>query len=100
MRGWETVGEAGQLESAAWNNYKTSLLDQAVNDLGINRVRLEIKSGVENPTDYFTQWRNGQIDENNPGGGAAPGIGGVGGGTSGGDGGAGEIGLAVEQQCE
>ena len=63
MRGWEASGEAAQLYSPAWNNYKTSLLDQAVNDLGINRVRLEIKSGVENPTDYFTQWRTGQITE-------------------------------------
>lgn len=63
MKGWEATDQAGQLYSAAWNNYKNSLLDQAVNDLGLNRIRLEIKSGVENPTDYFTQWRNGQITE-------------------------------------
>jgi hypothetical protein len=63
MRGWEATGEAAQLYSPAWNNYKNSLLDQAVNDLGLNRVRLEIKSGIENPTDYFAQWRAGQITE-------------------------------------
>lgn len=60
---WEAVAEAGQFYSPAWRNYKNSVLDQAVNDLGINRVRLEIKSGAENPTDYFTQWRAGQITE-------------------------------------
>ena len=63
MRGWEAVGEAAQLFSPAWNNYKNPLLDQAVNDLGLNRVRLEIKSGIENPVDYFTQWQSGQINE-------------------------------------
>ncbi len=63
MGGWEAASEAGQLYSPAWNNYKNSLLDQAVNDLGINRIRLEIKSGVENPVDYFAQWRAGQITE-------------------------------------
>ena len=63
MRGWEATGEAAQLFSPAWNNYKNALLDQAVNDLGLNRVRLEIKSGIENPVDYFTQWQSGQLTE-------------------------------------
>jgi hypothetical protein len=63
MGGWEATAEGGQFYSPAWNNYKNSLLDQAVNDLGINRVRLEIKSGIENPVDYFAQWQAGQITE-------------------------------------
>jgi hypothetical protein len=63
MVGWEAVAEAGQFYSPAWNNYKNALLDTAVNDLGINRLRVEIKSGVENPVDYFAQWRVGQITE-------------------------------------
>lgn len=63
MKGWEATAQAAELFSAAWPNYKNSLLSQAVNDLGINRVRLEVKSGIENPVDYFTQWRNGQITE-------------------------------------
>lgn len=61
MKGWEAVAQAGQLDSPAWNNYKNALLDSAVNDLGLNRIRLEIISGSENPTDYFAQWRAGQI---------------------------------------
>lgn len=63
MRGWEATDQAGQLFSPAWNNYKDALFDQAVNDLGINRIRLEITSGIENPVDYFAQWRAGQITE-------------------------------------
>lgn len=63
IQGWEATDQAGQLYSPAWNNYKNALLDLAVNDLGINRVRLEITSGSENPVDYFAQWRAGQITE-------------------------------------
>ncbi len=63
MRGWEAVDQAGQLFTPAWNNYKDVLLDEAVNDLGINRIRLEIMSGSENPTDYFAQWQAGQLTE-------------------------------------
>lgn len=63
MRGWEATDQAAQLYSPAWNNYKNQLFDLAVNDLGINRIRLEIKSGTENPVDYFAQWRAGQITE-------------------------------------
>ena len=63
MRGWEATDQAAQLYSPAWNNYKNQLLDLAVADLGLNRVRLEITSGTENPVDYFAQWRAGQITE-------------------------------------
>ncbi|MEZ5422176.1 MAG: Ig-like domain-containing protein [Pyrinomonadaceae bacterium] len=63
MRGWEATDQAAQLYSPAWNNYKNALFDMAVNDLGINRIRLEIKSGTENPVDYFSQWQAGQITE-------------------------------------
>lgn len=63
MGGWEATDQAAQLYSPAWNNYKNALFDMAVNDLGINRIRLEIKSGSENPTDYFAQWQAGQITE-------------------------------------
>lgn len=64
MGGWEATAETGRLYSAAWNNYKNALFDQAVNDLGINRLRVEITSGAENPVDYYAQWRAGQITEN------------------------------------
>jgi hypothetical protein len=63
MTGWEATSQAGQFDSPAWNSYKNALLDQAVGDLGLNRIRLEIKSGNENPVDYFAQWRAGQITE-------------------------------------
>jgi hypothetical protein len=40
---------------------RTSILDRAVTELGLNRVRLEIKSGAENPVDYVAQFYAGSI---------------------------------------
>ena len=44
--------------------YKDTLFDLAVNDLGLNRLRLEIMTGSENPVDYWSQWYNAQITYN------------------------------------
>ncbi|MFN0109132.1 MAG: hypothetical protein ACKVZH_09805 [Blastocatellia bacterium] len=70
--GWEAVMQAGQfLETnavtnksninPAFANYKNQLFDLAVSDLGLNRIRLEIRSGLENPVDYYGRYINGQI---------------------------------------
>lgn len=57
ITGWETIFgydlELGTLTD--------EILDQVANDLGINRVRLEIRAGVENDTDYWTLYRTGKV---------------------------------------
>ena len=65
ITGWEAVGWLAQFDDRyqienvhKWENI---VADLAVNDVGINRVRLEIWSGAENPVDYFTQYINNQI---------------------------------------
>ncbi|MDQ3100556.1 MAG: hypothetical protein M3R08_04150 [Bacteroidota bacterium] len=69
---WEGVDFVGQiLESfttgtsnanPAYPNYKDELVDKLINDMGINRVRLEIKGGIENNVeDYYTDYLNGNI---------------------------------------
>lgn len=63
ITGWEATAETGQNDSPAWQNYKNELFDLSVNDLGVNRVRVGIKSSIENPVDYYAQWRTGQITE-------------------------------------
>ena len=60
--GWEAMDQAGQFEiKNLFPKYKDALLDSVVNDLGINRVRMEIRNGTENPVDYFTKFYNDQI---------------------------------------
>jgi len=38
------------------------VLDELVNACGINRVRLEVRSGLENPVDYWALWMSGDIE--------------------------------------
>lgn len=73
--GWEAVAQAGQISESnnvtsrsnvnpAFANYKNQLFDSAVNDLGLNRIRLELRSGLENSVDYSERYTNGQISYN------------------------------------
>ncbi len=75
MLGWEAVAQAGQIAEVnavtnksnvnpAFLNYKNQLFDAAVNDLGLNRLRLELRSGLENSVDYSDRYTNGQISYN------------------------------------
>jgi len=45
---------------ATYQNWRSTVINNAV-DIGINRIRVEVASGFENPTDYFQQYLNGQI---------------------------------------
>ncbi len=75
MLGWEAVAQVGQIAeinsvtnrsnvNPAFSNYKNQLFDLAVNDLGLNRLRLELRSGLENTVDYSDRYTNGQITYN------------------------------------
>lgn len=60
MTGWEAHAQAGNA-NPSFLRWQTELMDLAVNDLGINRLRLEVYSGVENPVDYVALQRAGTI---------------------------------------
>jgi O-glycosyl hydrolase len=67
MKGWEAtarmweVDKAGDRYDASWLALSDQIFDRLVNELGINRVRLEIKSGAENPVDYWAKFESGAI---------------------------------------
>lgn len=62
MTGWEATAQAGQFEfPTLFASYKDTMFDQAANDLGINRIRLEVYSGIENPIDWFAKALSGEI---------------------------------------
>lgn len=63
ITGWEATAQAGEIHAKAFDKYKENLFDEAVYDLGINRLRLEIRSGAENPEDFFTEYVSGRINE-------------------------------------
>jgi hypothetical protein len=62
IKGWEAVAFALDPANAAYPNFKDTLVKLAVNDVGINRVRLEIRSGVENSDDNWSAYQAGTID--------------------------------------
>jgi hypothetical protein len=61
MTGWEATCYAGQ-ESPGFPNFKDTVLDLVVDEVGINRVRLEVRSGSENDADNWTLYQTGVID--------------------------------------
>ena len=58
--GWEGTAQLGENECnpAAFNASQPELVNRVVNELGINRVRLETRSGHENPVDHYTAYRD------------------------------------------
>lgn len=63
MTGWEATAEGGQLDVASYSSYRDKLLDLGVNTLGINRLRVEVKSGAENPVDTWAQYQAGALSD-------------------------------------
>jgi hypothetical protein len=72
FRHWEGADFIGQIletntlgtskVNPAWPHYKDEVIDKLVNDMGINRVRLQFKPGIENTAeDFFLDYLNGEI---------------------------------------
>jgi hypothetical protein len=62
MTGWEAVAQAGQ-DKPGFEGWRDSLFSYAVNDLGINRLRLGVRSGSENGYDYYARALAGQSSD-------------------------------------
>ena len=62
ITGWEATAQIGDTDFfGTFQNWRDQVLDLAANDLGINRLRVEIRGGTENPTDYFARYVAGTI---------------------------------------
>jgi hypothetical protein len=59
---WEATAWMGQDSSPNVANYSADVMDLAVDELGLNRLRLEVRAGIENPEDYWTQYQEGVVD--------------------------------------
>jgi len=55
MNGWEVTSYANHM-APEYQDYKDDLIHKLANDYRANRVRLEIRSGVENIIDYWTEY--------------------------------------------
>jgi hypothetical protein len=67
VNGWEVTArfwefnKAGNAYDGSWLTSKDAIVDKLVVDAGITRARIEIRSGVENPVDYWSKFVSGQI---------------------------------------
>ena len=62
MTGWEaTLDLADAPYAPEWAPYHDELIDRAVDEIGINRVRLEIRSGAETRSDWIDNYLSGKI---------------------------------------
>ncbi len=59
MTGWEALMEIGQAECdpRAYQAYRNEVLDRAANEVGINRIRVGLRAGIENPVDSWPLYR-------------------------------------------
>ena len=51
MTGWEAHAQSGE-SNPQFREFRDPLFDQAVKDVGINRLRVEIRAGAENRVDF------------------------------------------------
>ncbi|WP_171102166.1 hypothetical protein [Ruegeria sp. HKCCD7255] len=70
INGWEVLARGWEYDKAAdrfdgsWYQDKAlhdRIIDALVEQAGINRVRIEIRSGMENPIDYWALFERGEI---------------------------------------
>lgn len=64
MTGWQALTQNGweECDQVAFPIYRNQLHDRAVNELGINRMTIMVRSGAENTRDWFGDYRRGVID--------------------------------------
>jgi hypothetical protein len=63
MTGWEGTAQAGH-SGPTYPLYRDTLMTLLAGDLGINRLRLEIRSGSEHRRDYFQEIAAGRLTGN------------------------------------
>nr|WP_156780800.1 hypothetical protein [Hyphomonas sp. Mor2] len=62
MNGWEvTLALSDQPHAPRWASFHDQVLDRAINEVGINRVRLEVRSGAETHSDWNNRFFNGDL---------------------------------------
>ena len=67
LTGWEVPGRAWEMDKkndrydGSFAAHGPAVMKCLVNELGVNRIRIEVRSGTENPVDYWSRFMRGEI---------------------------------------
>jgi hypothetical protein len=67
MTGWEVSARSWEMDKVAnrfdgsWLEFRDEIIAALADEAGINRIRLQVRSGTENPVDYWARFMKGEI---------------------------------------
>jgi hypothetical protein len=67
MTGWEVTARSYEMDKVgnrfdgSWLDLRDEIIAVLADQAGVNRIRLEVHSGSENPVDYFSRFEKGEI---------------------------------------
>ena len=62
IEAWEATAQAGQVECASFASYADQVMDLAADELGITRLRVEIRPSSEYPEDTYQPLLDGEME--------------------------------------
>jgi hypothetical protein len=63
---WEATDVLGNDLDPAYSSYADAMMDMAIDEFNINRIRLEVRSSEENAVSAWQVWRNSGVAGNSP----------------------------------
>ena len=61
ISGWYATPELGQYTCPTYPLYKDELMDRAVNELGLNRLKMGLPASIEHPHNHFADFMAGNL---------------------------------------
>jgi O-glycosyl hydrolase len=61
ISGWYATAQVGEHECPTFDLYKDELFNRTVNELGLNRIKLPVRSGSEHTTDHYAKFEAGLL---------------------------------------
>lgn len=61
ISGWYATSQAGQDECLTFDRYQTELFDRTIDELGLNRLKLAVRSYTEHRNDHYADYMAGRM---------------------------------------
>ncbi|MGH7502366.1 MAG: hypothetical protein ACREL7_11470 [Longimicrobiales bacterium] len=61
ISGWYATAQVGEFECPTFPIYRDELYNRMINELGLNRIKLPVRSASEHPVDHFASFESGAL---------------------------------------